>query len=118
MLAAEVFLADLKPAGDVIDDLDEGVILHAGPPIAWDRMCGPMRGAVAGAIVLEGWAPDLETAVKMAGVKNNSLKVINVGLERFGDDLKKQDVAVVQVDWSPPAGGDPDLAALLSKLGS
>lgn len=67
MLAAEVFLADLKPAGDVIDDLDEGVILHAGPPIAWDRMCGPMRGAVAGAIVLEGWAPDLETAVKMAG---------------------------------------------------
>ena len=67
MLAAEVFLADLKPAGDVIGDLDEGVILHAGPPIAWDRMCGPMRGAVAGAIVLEGWAPDLETAVKMAG---------------------------------------------------
>lgn len=67
MLAAEVFLADLKPAGDVIDDLDEGVILHAGPPIAWDRMCGPMRGAVAGAIVLEGWAPDLETAVRMAG---------------------------------------------------
>lgn len=48
----------------------------------------------------------------------SSLKVINVGLERFGDDLKKQDVAVVQVEWSPPAGGDPDLAALLSKLGS
>lgn len=67
MLAAEVFLADLKPAGDVIGGLDEGIILHAGPPLAWDRMCGPMRGAVAGAIVLEGWAPDLETAVRMAG---------------------------------------------------
>lgn len=48
----------------------------------------------------------------------SSLNVINVGLERFGNDLKKQDVAVVQVEWSPPAGGDPELAALLSKLGS
>ena len=32
------------------------MILHAGPPIAWERMCGPMRGAVCGAIVFEGWA--------------------------------------------------------------
>ena len=42
------------------------MILHAGPPIGWDRMCGPMRGAVAGAIVLEGWAPTLEAASALA----------------------------------------------------
>jgi hypothetical protein len=42
------------------------VLLHSGPPIGWDRMCGPMRGAVAGAIVFEGWAEDLEAAAGMA----------------------------------------------------
>lgn len=46
-----------------------------------------------------------------------TLRVINLGLERFADDLGAQHVEVVQVDWSPPAGGDPRLAALLEKLG-
>ncbi len=44
--------------------------------------------------------------------------VINIGLEGFAEELGQQGVAVVQVDWTPPAGGDPKLAALLSKLGS
>ena len=47
-------------------------MLHAGPPIEWARMCGPLRGAVCGAIVFEGWAPDLAAAEKLAasgGVK-------------------------------------------------
>ena len=46
------------------------------------------------------------------------LKVVNVGLDGFADELKSQGVEVVNVDWSPPAGGDPKLAALLSKMGS
>ena len=46
------------------------------------------------------------------------VKVVNVGLESFGRDLKSQGVDVIQVDWQPPAGGDPELARLLSKLGS
>ena len=46
------------------------------------------------------------------------LKVINVGLAGFARELKQQGVEVVQVDWVPPAGGDPKLADLLSKLGS
>ncbi len=46
------------------------------------------------------------------------LKIINVGLEGFAQDLERQGVAVVQVDWRPPAGGDPKLADLLSKLGT
>ena len=44
--------------------------------------------------------------------------VINVGLEGFADELRQQDVECVHVDWAPPAGGDPELARLLSKLGS
>ncbi len=46
------------------------------------------------------------------------LKVVNIGLERFAQELDQQGVEVVHVDWSPPAGGDPILAELLSKLGS
>ena len=45
-------------------------------------------------------------------------RVINVGLERFAEDLAAQNVAVQHVQWSPPAGGDARLAELLSKLGS
>ena len=46
------------------------------------------------------------------------LTVINIGLDEFACDLELQDVPVVNVDWSPPAGGDPKLADLLSKLGT
>ena len=45
-------------------------------------------------------------------------RVVNVGLERFAEDLAAQSVAVQHVQWSPPAGGDARLAELLSKLGS
>ena len=44
--------------------------------------------------------------------------VINIGLDEFARDLELQDVPVVNVDWSPPVGGDPKLADLLSKLGT
>lgn len=44
------------------------------------------------------------------------LKVINIGLEIFHESLSAQGVEVVQVDWSPPAGGDERLAKILEKL--
>jgi hypothetical protein len=66
MLDGDPVLLDVQTAGDVIPGLDERVIQHAGPPIAWDRMCGPLRGAIAGAIVYEGWAPDLDAAAELA----------------------------------------------------
>ena len=43
-------------------------------------------------------------------------RVINIGLSFFADDLKKQDVEMVNVDWSPPARGNIELANLLAKL--
>ncbi len=46
------------------------------------------------------------------------VKVVNIGLERFGKELESQGVPVVQVEWAPPAGGNAKLAALLAKLGS
>ncbi len=66
MVAAEPILIDVRPAGEVIAGLGHATVLHAGPPIEWARMCGPMRGAVSGAIVLEGWAGDLDAAAALA----------------------------------------------------
>ncbi|MBS4005330.1 MAG: DUF1116 domain-containing protein, partial [Afipia sp.] len=66
ILEGEPKLIDIVPARDVLKGLKDRMVLHAGPPITWDKMCGPMRGAVAGAIVFEGWASDLEAATKLA----------------------------------------------------
>jgi len=66
MLAADPLLIDVIPAAEAIPALRENMILHAGPPIGWDRMCGPLRGAVAGIAVFEGWADDLGEAAAMA----------------------------------------------------
>ena len=67
ILAAEPVLADVRRAGELIPELDAGrLMLHAGPPIEWARMCGPLKGAVCGAIVFEGWAPDLAAAEALA----------------------------------------------------
>jgi len=41
---------------------------------------------------------------------------INVGLRQFTDSLAEQTVEVIQVDWSPPAGGDIEMAELLDML--
>jgi FdrA protein len=45
-----------------------------------------------------------------------TLRVINIGLESFADDLRAEGVAVIQLDWRPPAGGDARLASLLASL--
>ena len=46
-----------------------------------------------------------------------ALKVINIGAKIFYDSLREQRIKVIHIDWRPPAGGDPDLAKLLEKLG-
>ncbi len=53
-------------AGEVIDGLAPGTFLHAGPPIEWADMSGPLRGAIMGAAVLEGLADDPEDAATKA----------------------------------------------------
>ncbi|HET7805109.1 MAG TPA: DUF1116 domain-containing protein [Pseudolabrys sp.] len=67
ILQGEPVLIDVQPAGEVIKGLTRNMILHAGPPITWDRMCGPMRGAVCGIAMFEGWAKDLAEAEAAAG---------------------------------------------------
>ena len=65
MLAAEATLVDVRRASEVLG-LGPGEFLHAGPPVDWERASGPLRGALIGAMLLEGMAdsPDAsETAL-------------------------------------------------------
>lgn len=65
--AARPHWVDVKTASEVIPELREGrTLLHAGPPITWERMTGPMQGAVLGAAKLEGWAQTDEEATELA----------------------------------------------------
>jgi hypothetical protein len=107
MLEGEPVFRDVVRADAVIPELAEHrLILHAGPPIEWNRMCGPLKGAIAGAIVFEGWAPDLETASVMAesdkiafapnhhfgavgpmtGITTRSMPLMVVANRRFGNE--------------------------------
>jgi hypothetical protein len=64
--AARPHWLDVKPAASVIPELREGrVLLHAGPPIRWQEMTGPMRGACLGACLFEGWADDEAHALQL-----------------------------------------------------
>jgi hypothetical protein len=49
-------------------------------------------------------------------VLQEPVKVINIGLASFAQDLKADGVAVIDLDWRPPAGGNARLSALLADL--
>jgi len=66
IINAQPVLVDILPAGEAIPGMDKELILHAGPPVTWDRMCGPVKGAVMGALIYEGLAKDLKEAEKLA----------------------------------------------------
>lgn len=66
-LAAQPILVGAGAAGEHLPGMGDRMILHAGPPIAWEEMCGPMQGAVIGAILYEGWAADADMARRLAG---------------------------------------------------
>lgn len=59
-------LVGVRPASEVVPGIADGkVLLHSGPPIEYHRMCAPMRGALIGAVLFEGWASDEEAAQRL-----------------------------------------------------
>ena len=69
---AQPFLIDVKPGKELIPELNERVILHAGPPIKWEDMTDPMKGSCVGGVLFEGWETTEEGARKLlseGGVK-------------------------------------------------
>ena len=66
IINAQPVLIDILPASEVIPGMEKNLILHAGPPITRDRMCGPVKGAIMGALIYEGLAESLTEAEKLA----------------------------------------------------
>jgi hypothetical protein len=64
ILAAGSQLVDVRPAREVIG-LPDRTLLHSGPPLTWETASGPMRGALIGACLFEGWATDVEDAERI-----------------------------------------------------
>ena len=58
MMSARPILRTVARAADVIPGMGGRLLLHAGPPIAWEDASGPLRGAIVGACIFEGWAVD------------------------------------------------------------
>jgi hypothetical protein len=65
MMAARPILRRVRPAHEVIGALRGRMLLHAGPPISWERASGPLRGAMIGACLYEGWAQDADGAAAL-----------------------------------------------------
>ena len=66
LLAAQPRLESIGLAREALPKMGRRTILHAGPPIEWTRMCGPMKGAIIGALLFEGWAKNHTQARAMA----------------------------------------------------
>ncbi len=70
MITARPRLVDVRPAHEAIPGMHKRLLLHAGPPITWERMSGPLRGAIIGALLYEGLAPDHTTAERLAAARS------------------------------------------------
>ncbi len=66
ILKGKPMLVGVGVAGDVVPGMEKMTVLHAGPPVTWERMCGPMRGAVIGGLIYEGLAKDRPEAESLA----------------------------------------------------
>lgn len=105
ILAAQPVLIGVGRALDVIPGMRPDLVLHAGPPIEWTRMSGPLRGAVIGGLIFEGLARTESEAIAlvergavhfdpchhhaavgpMAGVTTASMQVYVVENRAFGN---------------------------------
>lgn len=99
------YLVGMGLARETIPGYHDRLILHSGPPITWERMCGPQQGAVMGALVYEGLAKDETQAAElaasgaiefapchhyhtvgpMAGIVSPSMPVFKVENKEFGN---------------------------------
>ncbi len=62
MMSARPLLRTVARAADVIPGMEGRRLLHAGPPITWAQASGPLRGALLGACIFEGWARHADEA--------------------------------------------------------
>lgn len=105
MIDSQPVWVDVRKAVEVCPDLKSNMIMHAGPPIDWERRSFPQKNAIKGAIIYEGWAKTMDeaeslvragrvelspchehgTVGSMAGVTSPSMPVLVVKNETFGN---------------------------------
>ncbi|MCA1921782.1 DUF1116 domain-containing protein [Buttiauxella noackiae] len=66
IIQSQPVLVGYDQAINVVPGMTRNTILHAGPPVAWEDMCGAMKGAVTGALVFEGLAANIDEAAQLA----------------------------------------------------
>ena len=66
LLAARPLVTGIRKAVEAVPGMHRRMILHAGPPVTWEQMCGPMRGGVVGGLIYEGLAQGPEQAEQLA----------------------------------------------------
>jgi hypothetical protein len=66
ILSSKPMLVGVGVARDVVPGMRPDLVLHAGPPVTWARMCGPMKGAVIGGLIYEGLAATRAEAEALA----------------------------------------------------
>jgi len=66
MMEAQPILTGVGLAKDLIPGMKSDLLIHAGPPITYDRMAGPMKGAIWGCLMYEGLAANIDEAKKLA----------------------------------------------------
>lgn len=70
ILSAQPVLVGMSTAGESVPGMTRTTVLHAGPPVDWEHMCGPVKGAVMGGLIYEGLASNLEEAERLAASGN------------------------------------------------
>ena len=63
---AQPTLVGMGIARDTVPGMHDKLVLHAGPPITWEKMSGPLRGAVGGGLIYEGLASNPADAAELA----------------------------------------------------
>ena len=58
----------------------------------------------------------METETGVDRMLATPVAAINIGVEDFAENLEAQDAKVLHVNWTPPAGGDPEIIAILDKI--
>lgn len=66
LISSRPKLVGMGKAIDIVPGMKKNMLLHAGPPVTWEKMCGPMRGAVMAALIYENLANSPEEAERLA----------------------------------------------------
>ena len=66
IMKAHPYVVGIGTAGSDIPNMTKKTILHAGPPVKWENMSGPLKGAIIGGLIYEGLAKNAEEAIELA----------------------------------------------------